>query len=304
MKIRFITNPSADRGQAASTAAVLRSRLSLPGESTWIFTRAPGEAIALARQAAEDGCETVVAAGGDGTVHEVVNGLMQTPADQRPRLGILPLGSGNDFALAVGVPPQPEAALEVIRAGAVRRVDIGEVRDEHGRQRFWDNTLGIGLDASVNSRSRRVRRARGYLIYLLAALQTILLDHRPLSLRFESEQETWERQVMMLAFCNGHREGGAFLLVPDARPDDGILGYAQLAPTPRWRTVRALFRAMQGTHTSLPEIHLGLCRQARIRSVQPLNVHLDGEVFLERSHGSHALEISLHPGALAVLAPR
>ena len=294
----YILNPQANRGQADALAAALH----IP--QAWQRTRKPGDAVRLARQAAAQGCQTVVAAGGDGTVHEVINGLMQTPPKQRPRLGILPLGSGNDFALAVGVPPQPEAALQVIRKGKARRVDIGEVRDEHGRQRFWGNTLGIGLDASVNSRSRRIRYVRGYLIYLLAALQTILLDHRPLALRFESERETWEQPVMMLAFCNGRREGGAFLLAPEARPDDGVLDYAQLTPTPRWRTVRALFRAMQGTHTSLPEIRLGVCRQARIHSAQPLNVHIDGEIFLERSHGSSRLDISLHPGALAVLAPR
>ncbi len=303
MKTCLILNPSANRGQASETAAVLRSRLSLPGESAWMHTRAPGEAIALARQAAEEGCTLVVAAGGDGTVHEVVNGLMQVPAEARPRLGILPIGSGNDFAYALGIPARPEAAAEVLRQGASRAVDIGMVQDEHGKVEYWDNTLGIGFDAAVNVRSRRIHLANGYLIYLLAALQTVLLDHHPVRMRWETAEETWERDLLMLSFCNGPREGGAFRLVPHANPRDGLLDYAHLSPVPRWRTVRALFKAMQGTHTDLPEIHIGTCRQAVVESDTPLVVHVDGEIYLGADSASRRLEITLLPSALEVQIP-
>ncbi len=298
--MKIILNPSANRGQAAALAENLRSLSPTLPQSAWAFTTTSGEAVQLARQAVEEGCHTVVAAGGDGTVHEVLNGLMQVPTERRPRLGILPLGSGNDFALACGIPTDPAAAWQALHSGQSCRVDIGEACDEHGNRRFWDNTLGIGFDARVNIRSRRIQHLRGYLIYLTAALQTILLDHAPMPLRFESEAETWEEDVMMLALCNGHREGGAFLLVPEARPDDGVMGYARLARVPRWRTVRALFKAMNGTHVTLPEIRLGNCQRAHIESPRPLNVHTDGEIYLETRHDSHRLDIRLHRAALEV----
>ncbi|GAB4528688.1 MAG: hypothetical protein Fur0018_14920 [Anaerolineales bacterium] len=215
-------------------------------------------------------------------------------------MGILPLGSGNDFALACGIPQTPDTAWQALHSGKTQHVDIGEASDEHGNRRFWDNTLGIGFDARVNIRSRRIRRLRGYLIYLAAALQTILLDYHPMRLRFASEAETWEEDAMMLALCNGQREGGAFFLVPAARPDDGVMGYARLARVPRWRTVRALFKAMNGTHVTLPEIRLGNCVRAHIESLRPLNVHTDGEIYLETRHDSHRLDICLHRAALEV----
>ncbi|HEB64441.1 MAG TPA: diacylglycerol kinase family lipid kinase [Chloroflexi bacterium] len=303
MRTHIIINPSANRGQARTLAADLDSRALLPPGSTRTFTSAPGEAVVLARQAAAEGCEMVVAAGGDGTVHEVVNGLMQVPAKSRPRLGILPIGSGNDFAYALGIPPQPDAAAEVLRQGVPQRVDIGMAQDEHGKVEYWDNTLGIGFDAAVNVRSRRINLANGYLIYLLAALQTVIYEHRPLRFRFQGPDETWEKELLMLSFCNGPREGGAFRLVPQADPCDGVLDYAHLSPVPRWRTVRALFMAMQGTHTGLPEIHLGQTTQAVVEGNLPFKVHMDGEIYLGDESASRRLEITLLPAALRVQVP-
>ncbi len=300
MKTCFVLNPQADRGRAHAAIAALRSRRDWPGETVWRLTRAPGEAVALARQAAREGWEMVVAAGGDGTVHEVVNGLMQVPTESRPRLGVLPIGSGNDFAWALGIPAGVEAAATVLREGAPRRVDVGLGRDEHGKAEYWVNTLGIGFDAAVNVRSRRIHLANGYLIYLLAALQTVIFEHRPLRFRFQSPDETWERELLMLAFCNGPREGGAFRLVPQADPCDGVLDYAHLSPVPRWRTVRALFKAMQGTHVGLPEIHLGQTRQVTVESDIPFKVHMDGEIYRGDESASRRLEITLFPAALEV----
>src|SRR5690606_27440178 len=114
-------------------------------------------AVELARQAAEEGCDLVIAMGGDGTVHEVMNGLMQVPAEKRPVMGVVPIGSGNDFAYSIGITQKSSYALaHALKAENVQPVDIGLMTDEHGRREYFDNTLGIGFDAVVTIRSHKL----------------------------------------------------------------------------------------------------------------------------------------------------
>ncbi len=300
-KICLILNPKANRGQAQEMAASLFPIAEALGGAHWLRTRGPGDAIYLAREAAEQGYEVVAAVGGDGTLHEVLNGLMQVPAERRSRLGVIPLGSGNDFAHAVGVPSDPQAALRTLWHGRVRRVDVGTLRDEHGHQGFWGNTLGIGFDAIVTLRARRLQRLRGALIYLVATLQTIISNHTPNRVRFKSTQEQWEDALLMFTVCNGPREGGAFLIAPQATPDDGHFDYAYLLPVSRPRMLRILPEVMRGTHTHLPQIRMGTCRNFTLEADLPLMVHTDGEIFLGLDSASHRLEVSLLPAALEVM---
>lgn len=300
-KICLILNPKANRGQAQEMAASLFPAAEALGGAQWLRTGGPEDATRLAREAAEQGCEVVAALGGDGTLHEVLNGLMQVPAERRPRLGVVPLGSGNDFAHAVGVPGNPQAALRTLWHGQVRRVDVGTLRDEHGHHCFWDNTVGIGFDAIVTLRARRLRRVRGTLVYLVATLQTIISNHTPNRVRFESAQERWDDALLMFTVCNGPREGGAFLIAPQATPDDGHLDYAYVLPISRLHMLRILPEVMRGTHTHLPQIRMGTCTDFTLEADLPLVVHTDGEIFLGLDSASHRLEVSLLPAALEVM---
>ncbi len=132
-KIKLILNPTANHGRSVPVAASLRPWLS-GYDAEWAETGSSRHASELARQAGEAGCDLVVAVGGDGTVHEVINGLMQVPQQKRPGLGIVPLGSGNDFAHILGVPEDPADALHSCLDGRPRSLDIGLVRDGSGRQ--------------------------------------------------------------------------------------------------------------------------------------------------------------------------
>ena len=156
--------------------------------------------------AAEEGHELVIAVGGDGTAHEVANGLMQVPQDRRPRMGIVPIGSGNDFSHAVGMDRSPYAALRQIFTGVPKPIDVGRLEDGHGRLEYWVNTLGIGFDATATIRSRRFTVVRGFLIYLLAVLQTIMWNHDAPLMQVETDEENWEERMLMLVLCNGPRE--------------------------------------------------------------------------------------------------
>jgi diacylglycerol kinase (ATP) len=182
-KIKLILNPTANHGRSMQIAADLRPLMS-EHTADWSGTEYPGHAIELARQAGEQGYDLVVAVGGDGTVHEVINGLMQVPAKTRPALGIVPLGSGNDFAHI------------------------------------------LGFDAVVTIRSRKITFIHGFAMYFLAVMQTIALNFNPMNLHVETDTTSWDQATIMLTLGNGPREGGGFLVTPDAKLDDGIFHYA------------------------------------------------------------------------------
>jgi diacylglycerol kinase family enzyme len=160
--VLLIANPNADLGRAWRWASDLRPVADEFGGADWAGTVYPTHASDLARQAAEAGYTLVVAVGGDGTVHEVINGLMQVPVENRPRLGVVPMGSGNDFAHSLSMDPRPAFALRQVFTGRPRRVDIGRLQDGMGRTEFFDNTVGIGFDATVTIRSRNYAYLRGF----------------------------------------------------------------------------------------------------------------------------------------------
>src|SRR5690606_37502049 len=150
-----VFNPMADRGRSGQKASDLRAVVNELGGADWQGTKYPAHATEIAAAAAEQGYDTVVALGGDGTVHEVANGLLRVPAERRPRLGVVPIGSGNDFAYAAGIQSNPFEAVKRLYAGQERRVDAGLIRDGSGRSEYFVNTAGIGFDAAINIRSRK-----------------------------------------------------------------------------------------------------------------------------------------------------
>jgi diacylglycerol kinase (ATP) len=301
-KTKLIVNPNADMGRAWRTVADLRYLVEEFGGADWAGTVYPTHAIELAHQAAEAGYELVIAAGGDGTVHEVMNGLMKVPVERRPRLGIIPLGSGNDFAHAVGLDPQPSSALRQAFRGTSRRIDLGLFETGQGRREYFDNALGIGFDTTVTIRSRKLTWLRGFLIYLVAVLQTIILNHEAPRLRVVTDQENWEDETLMFVLGNGQREGGGFMVTPDARPDDGLLHYAAIRHVSRLMMLRLLPEVMKGTHGSFKnEVRTGVLRRMELHADRPLYVHADGEIVSGFASDLCDLNVEIIPGAIEVM---
>ncbi len=301
-RVKLIVNPNADLGRAYRAAADLRFVVEELGGADWTGTVYPTHAIELARQAAEDGYELVIAAGGDGTVHEVINGLMQVPPEKRPRLGIVPLGSGNDFSFAAGIHPQPPAALRQAFTGQPHALDIGRLEDDHGRVEYWDNVVGIGFDATVTIHSRKFASFRGFLIYFLAVLQTIILNHDAPLIKVNSDQEQWEDPMVLLALCNGGREGGGFNVSPQARPDDGVFHYASIRKLSRLMMLRLLPEVMRGSHGNFPKyVRMGQFKSMELIADRPLIIHADGEILSGFGMDVRGLKLELLPGALEVM---
>lgn len=302
-KVKLILNPMADMGRAWKTANDLRPiAQEFKGELTWSGTVYPTHAIELARQAAEEGYDMVIAMGGDGTVHEVMNGLMQVPASQRPVMGVVPIGSGNDFAYSVGITQKADHALaHALKAEVVKPVDIGLMLDEHGRREYFDNTLGIGFDAVVTIRSHKLPIVKGFLMYLTAVIQTIVLNHNPMNMKIETEAGTWEDKLLMLTLCNGPREGGGFMLAPDARNNDGEMTSVAVTKVSRATMFRLVPEFMKGTHINFKQVRMGEFKKMTVASDLPMYIHADGEIFT--SFGSNLKQVSFEilPQALNVV---
>jgi len=299
-KVKLILNPMADMGQAWRVANDLRPIVAEHGGADWAGTLYPTHAVELAKQAALTGYDLVIALGGDGTVHEVINGLMQVPAAKRPALGVVPIGSGNDFAYAIGIPLEADRALAHALNGKPSGTDIGLLTDEHGRKEYFDNTVGIGFDTVVTIRSHKLL-LRGFLMYLAAVIQTIILNHHPARMQIETDGEKWEQENLMLVVCNGPREGGGFMIAPKAKVDDGLLNYMMICKIGRAMMFRLMPEVMGGTHEKFRQVKTGTCKKLALISDRPLYIHADGEIYTSFGSNLKSLTFEMLPNALRVV---
>jgi YegS/Rv2252/BmrU family lipid kinase len=298
-KIKIILNPMADMGNAWRVARDLRSITEQHGGIDWSGTVYPGHAIELAKQA--DGYDMVIAMGGDGTVHEVMNGLMQISEDKRPVLGVVPVGSGNDFGHGINASIKSTEALKRAIDGEATTVDLGVMTSEQGRREYFDNTLGIGFGAMVTIRSHKLPILRGFLMYLTAVIQTIIFEHNPIKMQIETDEEKWEDSVIYLVLCNGPREGGGFLIAPEAKIDDGIFHYAMITNVSRLMMFRIVPEVMKGTHGRFKQVKMGTCKKFTLTADRPLYIHADGEIFSGPGTDLRKVSIEILPKALKIV---
>lgn len=301
-RVKLIFNPHSDRGRSWEIATLLQSIIESHGGASWSATEYPTHATELALQAGEQGFDIVAALGGDGTVHEVVNGLMQLPADKRPILGAVPIGSGNDFCISAGVDNNVETAMQRVFTGDVRRLDVGRVRDNLGRVEYFDNTFGIGFDASVTIHSYNITRLKGFTMYLWAVIQTIMRNHDSPLMVVETDEETFKKEILMLVLCNGPREGGGFYVAPDAKPDDGVFHYAMIGRVSRPMMFRLIPEVMNGTHGRFDCVQMGKFTRLKLESDEPVTIHADGEVFAGFTSEVTQIEVDILPKELQVIA--
>jgi YegS/Rv2252/BmrU family lipid kinase len=300
-RVKLIFNPHSDRGRSWDKAATIQPILNRWGGGAWSSTEYPTHATELAEQAARDGYDVVAAIGGDGTVHEIVNGLMRIPKDRRPLLGVVPIGSGNDFGSSVGILEDTEAAMERVFTGEPRTIDIGEVRDGSGRVEYWDNTLGIGFDATVTIYSYQITIVQGFMMYLWAVIQTIFRKLDAPVMQIKSDDEQFEDEVLMFVACNGPREGGGFFVAPEAVPDDGILHYAMIRKVSKAKMFRLIPEVMNGTHPRFDDVKMGSFTELSLVSENPVTIHMDGEIFAGFTSDVTDIHLKVLPGELQVI---
>jgi len=258
-------------------------------------TERPGHGVALAAQAAQRGARHVIAVGGDGTVHEVANGLLSVGSDAA--LGVVPIGSGNDFAKLVGVyRHDPARAVARLVTAEVRRFDAGRVLDE-----WFVNSMGFGFGPAVVRTRNAMPGLRGFLSYLVPVLRTFATFRPPL---FEVRATGFAERgyMMMVEVCNGTTAGGSYRFAPDADPADGKLDVCLIRRVSLPRFLLAIPRVMRGTHGRMREVALVRTAELVIRSPEgPLLLHLDGEL---REPGVNECTVKVTRGKLNVLVAR
>ncbi len=303
--VHVILNPNSAGRRGGRIRPRLEEALSRRG-IPWSLqaTRAPGHARELAREIVRSGAEgPLLVVGGDGTIHEVANGLLEEGAGGAFPLAILPMGTGNDFHRMVRSGGGLDATLELLDRGVVRAFDVGFARWAGGEAHFV-NLLGVGVDVEVLRRRGQFRRLSGLPQYL-AALITALVRFQPVEVEVAMEgtadgEERLRTPILLCAVTVGPTVGGGFRLSPRARPDDGLLDLFLVEPLGFLEVLRYLPRVLRGTHGTEPSIHLRTLCRARIVSVdrQPFAFELDGELVPMETPW---LELELRPAALAIL---
>lgn len=292
-ELLVIVNPAAGRGRAGRSWPSVRKKLEeAKVEFEEAFTSRSGDGIPIAEQAAGD-YRCIAAAGGDGTVHEVVNGLMR--AGGEAAFAVIPLGSGDDFAKLFA----PRDPIDRLREPRPRQFDVGRIRS--GPQtRYFANGMDIGFGAHG---ARNVASVPGFLTGLgayLGALVLTLVRYPLLQVRLQlDEAPPFELTTAMTAAMNGTTFGGSFRVCPDARPDDGLLDLLLVGAVGRLEILRLVPKIMRGSHAGDPRLRLVRAKHVMIDSEAPLLVEADGEIAFQEAN---RLEIDLLPAALRVFA--
>jgi YegS/Rv2252/BmrU family lipid kinase len=283
--IKIILNPVAGRGYGAKAESELRQHLEAEGvDFDLVRTDGPWHAAELAEQAANDGFEIVVAAGGDGTTNEVVNGLMAASQNGLSgTLGVIPVGSGSDFANNVGIPAGLQDACRRLASGQTRILDVCRVTVQGQRPRYFDNTVNVGFGGIVTVEALKVKRLRGMALYLPVVLKTVFLAQNP-RVTVEYDDQVLALPAVMICVGNGPREGGGFFCTPHAQPDDGLLDVCIVREIGRVAMLGLIPHFMKGTHVDREPVTMVRARRVTISSPDDLVAHMDGEVLCTDAH--------------------
>ena len=289
-------NPIAGRGRAKRRLPRILELLEAAGIHVEVHQSTDvGDLENQVREAVGSGTTQLIVAGGDGSVHEAVNGIMA--ADGGAALGVIPVGTGNDFAKAAGIPLDWEAATTLLARRVAdgahpRSIDLGRMND-----RWFANGAGIGLDAKVTQIARSYRWPVGDLVYLAAIFRAMLDGIATPEILIESDELPWDGPLTLANVSNGPWVGGMFHIAPMANNEDGILELLIAAPVSRGRILQLLPKLMRGTHMDETEIVHASVRRVRLSASAAVPSHLDGEVQPLRTD----FDIEILPGALELL---
>ena len=304
MKFCFIINPKS--GKERFNPLIRRLKALLESDSSayeFQITAKPGHATSLAEKATASRLfDRIVAIGGDGTINEVVNGMIRVCMQDKdspgysPTLGIIPAGLGNDTARGLGIPRRLKDAYAVLIQGSTRYIDVGEVNG-----RFFTNGVGVGYDGAVISEMYEIRRKGKILsgwIYLKCLLRQFRQFTPPLLCLEIDNNSLLPRRYLLALTANGTAFGGIFNLTPKASFDDGLLDILLVEAIPKHTFLLNIPRAIMGKHLSLKQVSYYMSKRVTIKSDNPVPCHIDGE-----SYYNNQFSIRLFPKALKIVVP-
>ena len=266
----LIINPISGKGRAASIAEQAFEHLTAEGYTGRLeLTAQSGDAKRMAQEAIANGSHWIIACGGDGTIHEVVNAIAEKPDVV---LGVLPCGKGNDFAEALKIPTKPVEAIKVLLRGTTRQVDLGKIGDH-----YFDTIVTCGYDAEV---SRRVTEEgapfSGTASYVWTAITTLFRYRSPM-VRLEGDFGSYDGEILLTATGLTSSYGGGMKIVPGAIIDDGLFDVCIIEPVPRRTVLRLLFTLFWGGHAGHPAVQMHRTKSLTIETDPPILLYADGE---------------------------
>lgn len=294
--VAVLANPTAGRGRHRGLLPAVMDRLGASGHAVRLLEAHDGEGAEVAcRQAVAEGADALIAIGGDGTVHRALQAVAGTDA----AFGVVPVGTGNDFATELGLPDRPlaaaEALAEALRSGATRRVDLARIDGPAGPTRWFGAVLAAGFDAIVNERANRMRFPRGSVKYDLA-IMIELARLRPIRYALRLDGEPHELDAVLVAVGNGACYGGGMRICPTAEVTDGLLDVVVAGRVSRTELVRIKPRVYRGTHVDHP----------KVRTFQARTVELAAENITGYADGERSLRLPVTvtcvPGVLRALS--
>jgi diacylglycerol kinase (ATP) len=274
-----IVNPAAGGGRSAKLAGPALARLREKGlKVDVIASTGPGHAAQLAREAYDQGYRRFLAVGGDGTAHEILNGVFASRLSvERVALGFLPFGTGNSF-LRDFTKDGPEASMQALLESRTRSVDLLRLLHTTG-EIYSFNLLSVGFTADVAALTNRMFKPLGDLGYLLGVIVRVAqLRRRSFALRCDDDTEWDERRSLFLTFNNSKYTGGTMLIAPQADPTDGLIEFVRWGPIGRLGLLRNLPRLYDGSHITHPLASRRAVRRVEFKVPAPVDIMIDGEV--------------------------
>jgi diacylglycerol kinase (ATP) len=303
--MKLIVNPVAANGAVGKKWPRLCDRLqaeaaSLTARFDAVLTEEPGHATQLARQALDDGYRTIVAVGGDGTVNEVLNGLVDEGAvDPEVVLGIIPWGTGADFARTAGIPRDHAAACRHLLRSETRSIDLGKITclcEGQEVERYFINAAGLGFDGEVAELVNRNPKLLGGTIPYLACLFTRLVTYRNKNVEFSFDDQYVRGRTNSVIVCNGRYLGGGMFVAPEASLDDGLFDVVVLGNLNKLEVVANVPRVYKGTHLTHPKVSFCRAREVHVESQERMFLQAEGELI-----GEAPATFRVIPRALKVL---
>lgn len=289
MHLKLIVNPVASGANIKKIGPEITDFFKQNQTSTSVdYTTKPHEATNLAKAAADQDFDAIIAVGGDGTVNEVVNGIVNSKAV----LGIIPTGSANDFAKELNLPTSIADACQAILDANTRKIDVGKVND-----RYFINVAGVGLDAQVSEKANKTPvRARGLVQYVIA-LSRVLLNSHPKEFNLSLDGKARRIKAWLISIGNGKQFGGGMKILPTADVSDGLFDICVIKDIKKWAVIYYLPLVIQGKHLKLPDVAVYRAKEVEISCLGCLG-HADGEIMR-----GDLFKFVLLPQALEVIAP-
>ncbi len=291
--VAVILNPASGAGKTLKLVPQVMNALNAQGRSFKLhLTSRRGEATDVARTFALDGVAVVIAVGGDGTIHEVANGLLASGRDVP--LGLVPSGHGSDFARTAGIPKSVDEAVARGCAGTSRRIDVGRATFDDGTSRNFLNVAGLGFDAEVAQRVLNTRMPGSTLPYLVA-VGGALARYQNIKVKVEADGEVISETAVFVVVANARYFAGGLQIAPMAEIDDGLLDFAVIGDFGKAELIRQVPSVYRGTHVDHPKFLHRRAKSIRIETVEPARIQVDGELA-----GNAPVTFTVMPGALSL----